>query len=314
MSRSMVKLIHADNFFPEGDAENLRSSASEMNFIQKEYGYELADFNMIFPDIELVFNKVLGERISVDPIRSGVIRKPFNNAIHFESFESPDEWCFFVALEPTTINLWHHIDDPTMGELSDADSRSVFEGARFNYRNLFEWKIHTNILLEQNQGIFIRPWVFHSLESGMVQYYRLISDNNYRILVMGYPGSKKDGVVEKLLKRLENCSVIDSMMERQKYKTIDYTEAGHMRHCYRILKLARQSRSPATIINMTCPLEKMRQILNPDIIVWVSDKTECEWKEVNEMYEIPQMFDVECQSDSDEEIDSIVKRILTKRI
>jgi hypothetical protein len=316
MSRSMVKMLHADNFFPEGDAENLRVTACQMNFIEKDYGYELENFNLIFPDIELIFNKVLGERVSVDPIRSGVIRKPFNNAIHFESFDSPDEWCFFVALEPTTINLWYHIEDSTMGEFSKPDSRSVFDGVKFNYRNLFEWKIHTNILLEQNQGIFIRPWIFHSLESGLVQYYRLISDNNYRILIMGYPGSKKDSVAKKLSERFQGCIVIDSMTERQKYKLmdLDYTEAGHMRHCYRMLKIARQSRSKITILNMSCPLEKMRQILNPDIIVWVSDKTNCEWKKVNEMYQIPKMFDIECKSDTDEDIDNIVKRVLTKRI
>lgn len=314
MSRSMVKMIHADGFYPEGDAENLRAAASEMVFIEKSYGYELDHFNMIFPDIEITLNKVLGERVSVDPDRSGVIRKPFNNAIHFESFDSPEEWCFFVALEPTTINLWYHIDDPSMGELSKSDSTSVFEGANFNYHNLFEWKIHTNILLEQNQGIFIRPWVFHSLESGMVQYYRLIADTKYRILVMGYPGSKKDAVAEKLSARFEDCLLLDSMTERKRYKTIDYTEKGHMRQCHRMLKLARQSRSPVTIINMTCPLEKMRQILNPDIIVWVSDKMECEWEEVNQMYEVPKMFDIECRDDSEQEIDNIVKRIITKRI
>lgn len=314
MSRSMVKMIHADNFFPEGDAENLRATAESMQFTERSYGYELDNFNMIFPDIELVFNKVLGERVCVDPIRSGVIRKPFNNRIHFEQFDSSEEWCFFVALEPTTLNLWHHIEDSGMGDLSKANSTSVFEGYKFNYHNLFEWKIHTNILLEQNQGIFIRPWVFHSLESGMVQYYRLIADTNYRVLVMGYPGSKKDSVAEKLSRRLDNCSLIDSMQERLKYKTVDFSERGHMRQCHRMLKLARQSKSKVTILNMTCPLEKMRQILNPDIIVWVSDKTECQFECVNDMYEIPSKFDIECTSDSDQEIDSIIKRIVTKRI
>ena len=310
----MVKIIHADDFFPEGDADNLRQTAEGMQFIQKPYGYELDNFNMIFPDIELVFNKVLGERVIVDPIRSGVIRKPFNNEIHYEQFDSPEEWCFFVALEPTTINLWHHIEDQTAGELSKSDSTSVFEGADFNFYNLFEWKIRTNILLEPNQAIFIRPWTFHSLDSGMVQYYRLIADTNYRILVMGYPGSKKDSVAEKLSQRFQNCSLLDSMQERLKCKTIDFTERGHIRQCHRMLKLVRQSRTQVTIVNMTCPLEKMRQILSPDIIVWVSDKTECEWQEVNEMYEVPKMFDIECKSDSDEEIDNIVKRIITKRI
>jgi hypothetical protein len=314
MSRSMVKLIHADGFFPKAEVENLRLVVKDLSFIQKDYGLEIPNFNLIFPDIEIIFNKVLGERVTVDPKRSGVIRKPYNNAIHFESFDSPDEWCFIVALEPTTINLWHHIEDQTLGDISLPNARSVLDGYKFNYRNLFEWKIHTNIILEQNQGIFIRPWVFQSLEDGLVQYYRLIADTKYRILVMGYPGSKKDSVSQKLSTKFDDCLILDSMQERHNAKDIDFSKDGHMRHCYRMLNLARQSPAQVTIVNMSCPLTKMRQILNPNIIVWVSDKTSCTFEDVNNFYEIPAVFDIECVSDNDEEIDNIVKKILTKRI
>jgi len=41
-------------------------------------------------------------------------------------------------------------------------------------RNLFEWDVCVNIRLEQNQGVIFRPWLFHSVEDGIVQYYRLI--------------------------------------------------------------------------------------------------------------------------------------------
>lgn len=313
-NRSMVKMIHADGFFPNNDAENLRNLVSGMEFVQKDYGYELPNFNLIFPDVEMIFHTVLGERVIVDPNRSGVVRKPFNNAIHFESFESANEWCFIIALEPTVINIWYHIEDRTMGELSKADSKNVFSGAQFNYNNIFEWKIQSNITLDQNEGIFLRPWVFHSLQDGLVQYYRLIADTKYRILVMGYPGSKKDSVAAKLAKRFVQCSVIDSMEERVKAKDVDFTVDGHMRHCYRMLKLARESKDPVTILNMTAPLQKMRQTLNPDIVVWVSDKAECEYPEVNAIYEPPALYDIECENDTDADIDEIVKRVMTKRI
>jgi hypothetical protein len=313
-NRSMVKLLHADGFFPNNDAENLRNVVKDLDFVKKEYGYELPNFNLIFPDVELIFNSVLGERVTVDPKRSGIVRKPFSNSIHFENFDSPNEWCFIVALEPTTINLWYHIEDSSMGELSKADSKNVFNGSQFNYTNLFEWKIVTNMVLEQNEGIFIRPWVFHSLDSGIVQYYRLIADDKYRVLVMGYPGSKKDSISTKLSEKFEDCLVIDSMKERIKAKDVDFSVDGHMRHCYRILNQARASTSKVTIINMATPLSKMRQIINPDILIWVSDKTECEYEDVNKMYEMPQLYDIECKDDSDETINSIIKRIVTKRI
>jgi hypothetical protein len=313
MSRSMVKLIHADDFFPEQDVKNLVAAVQGMQFVPCGYGYELPNFNLIFPDIEIILNKVLGERVIVDVNRSGVIRKPYNNAIHFENFESSEEWCFIIALEKTTINLWHHIDDIKKGDISQANSKSVFEGHEFDYENFFEWKIHTNIVLEPNQGIFIRPWVFHSLESGLVQYYRLLPDNKFRILVMGHPGSKKDAVVEKLAKRFESCNVIDSMRERENLRDLDFTEPGHMRHVYRILNQARQSQSQVTIINMTCPIPKMREILNPDFLVYVNDKTESEYEVFNELFEAPQVYDIECADDSDETIEGVLKRVRTKR-
>jgi len=313
-NRSMVRLIHADGFFPNDDVKNLQALVKDLQFTPKEYGDELPNFNLIFPDIEITFYNVLGERVTVDPKRSGIIRKPYNNAIHFESFESPNEWCFIIALERTTLNVYKHVADIRYNELDQTDSRSVFDGYQHNYRNWFEWDVTTNIILEPNQGVFIRPWVFHSLQDGLVQYYRLIADDKYRILVMGYPGSKKDSVVEKLAEQFEDCLVIDSMAERTKAKDIDFSKDGHLRHCYRLLNQARQSESKVTIINMTCPLAKMRQILNPDILVWVSDKDTCEFEELNEMFETPQVFDVECSNDSSEDIDNIIKKIVTKRI
>lgn len=315
MSRSMVSLIHADEFFPGKDAENLRAAVECMNFVQMPYGMELPNFNLIFPDSEIIFKNVLGERVIVDPLRSGIIRKPNNNRIHFEQYDSPDEWCFIVALEPTTINLWHHIDPKEgMGELAKADAKSAMtaEGA-YNFNNLFEWKIHTNIRLETNQCLFIRPWVFHSLEDGLVQYYRLISDRNFRILVMGMPGSKKDSIAKKLAAVFDNSKIINSMQERVTAKDLDFTEDGQMRHCYRMLGLARQSQANVTVIDMTCPLPKMREVLNPDIIVWVSDVIESKYEELNKLYVAPVMFDIECKDDSDQSIRGIVNRIISKR-
>lgn len=315
--RSMVKLLHVDGFYPKNEAENIRKCVSTLNFIQKDYGYEIPNFNFIFQNVEIIFNKVLGERVIVDPHKSGVVRRPYHNKIHFEDFNSSSEWCFIIALEPTLINIWYHISDKTMGDLSNSDSKNVFSNENFlnfNFNNLFEWKIQSNIKLDQNEGIFIRPWVFHSLEEGLVQYYRLIADTKFRILVMGYPGSKKKSIATKISKKFESSYVIHSMDERVKASDVDFTTDGQLRHCYRMLSLARESKSQVTVLNMATPLEEMRQILNPDIIIWVSDKTQCQYHELNKIYQLPYAYDVECSDDDDLTIDYILKKILTKRL
>jgi hypothetical protein len=316
MSRRMVKLIHADGFFPNNDADNLKKLADGLQFVQKPYGYELENFNLIFPDSEIIFHKVLGERVIVDPKRSGIIRKPNNNAIHFEHFHSTEEWCFVVALEPTEINFWHHINEKDqLGDFSKPDGYDALHEINYNYNNLFEWKIHTNIILETNQCLFFRPWVFHSLYDGMVQYYRLIADTKYRILIMGVPGSSRASIAHKLSQRMgTDATLLRSFDLRKLNKDLDFTVDGQMRHCYRMLNLARSTPTPITIIDMACPLPKMRDILNPDIIVWVPDKQQSNYPELDKIYEPPFSFDIACFDDSDNTIDQIINRILTKRL
>lgn len=174
INRTSIKLIHADGFFPKGEADALCSVVTDLQYVKGEYGLELPNFNLILPDIHLVFSKILGEDVIIDRKRSGTIRRPYNGMIHFESFDSPNEWCFILALEKTTLNIFKHIEDIRLGSIDKTNSRNVLEGYQFNYNNLFEWDITSNILLECNQGVFIRPWVFHSLSDTLVQYYRVL--------------------------------------------------------------------------------------------------------------------------------------------
>ena len=168
---NVVKLIHADDFFPADDAHKLYMIASNLQFVEKQYGLEIDNFNLIFPGLDPVFSKVIGEEVTIDKDRSGIFRRPMNCIIHFEEFDDLTEWCFIVALEPTTFNLYNHLEN---GPLSKVNARSALDAYKFNYRNMFEWDVCVNIRLEPNQGVIFRPWLFHSIEDGLVQYYRLI--------------------------------------------------------------------------------------------------------------------------------------------
>lgn len=174
INRTSIKLIHADGFFPKGEAEALCAVVQDVQYVEKEYGLEMPHFNLILPDIHLVFSKILGEDVIIDRKRSGLVRKPHNNMIHFESFDDPNEWCFILALERTTLNIYKHVADIRYNGYDEVDSKNVLQGFKYDYKNIFEWDITTNVILDCNEGVFIRPWVFHSLQDGTVQYYRIL--------------------------------------------------------------------------------------------------------------------------------------------
>lgn len=176
VKKAAIKLIHADGFFPPGEAEACCDVVSTLQYVEKDYGGEIENFSIILPGIDPIFSQMLGEQVVVDRKTSGVFRRPIR-IVHFESFDSLDEWCFIVALERTTFNIYNHVKDIRYNPVAEVDARTALDGWQFNYRNLFEWDVTTNILLEPNQGIFFRPWIFHSLENGVIQYYRLLPAN-----------------------------------------------------------------------------------------------------------------------------------------
>ncbi len=302
MVRGMVKLIHADNFLNPQDAQRAAQVVQGLRFTPNSYGMELENFNMVLDRLEPVMSKVLGERVVIDHKRSGVFRRPLNNVIHFEEFDSPNEWAFVCALERTTLNLYHHIN--SSGEV---DAETALDGYNFNYMNLFEWNLHTNILLEPSQGVFFRPWVFHSLDQGMVQYYRLCTDRKFRVLVMGAPGSNRAEMSRKLHEKLPSSALMRSWDVRVRDKDIDFSIDGRMRQSYRMLTMARNDRSSCVILDHACPLDDQRQVINPDVLVWMRSGDEAE-------LEPPQYYDFELLTADDESVDKIIKKIETKKI
>jgi hypothetical protein len=300
--RSMVKLIHADGFFAPGDAEKYARVVDGLPFVNKPYGQEIDNFNMIFRGIEPVLSRVLGERVIVDHKKSGVFRRPID-CIHFEEFDSLDEWCFIVALERSTFNLYHHLRD---GQYGQVDSRSALDGWQYNYRNLFEWDYHTNILLEPNQGIFFRPWMFHSLENGLIQYYRLIADRKFRVLVMGSPDSSRRSFAQQLGQQVENSQLLIASQLRHEHRDVDYSRDGQMRHTYRMLKLSRDSQAQVVILDQATPYEEQRDILGPDILVWINDG-----QQHLPEFEAPHRYDFKFNRLTEESINEVIEKIRT---
>lgn len=162
MIHFLVKMIVVDGFFTQDTATRITNVTYNLKYQKTEFGYEIPDFNMVPEDIDDMFSSVFNTNMQTDREKSGTFRKP-SNLIHFESFESPNEWVFMVALQPSTLNIFEHKDG----------AKSAVDEYNFNYRNLFEWNLQTNYILKPGQGVLFRPWLFHSFDTGLVQIFRV---------------------------------------------------------------------------------------------------------------------------------------------
>lgn len=158
---SLIKTVTVDGFFTREAANQIASVVYDLPYVPSEYGKEIQNFNMITDDVDEMFSSALGMNVEVDK-ESGIFRIP-ELMIHFESFESPKDWVFCVALQDSTFNLFEH----------KSGIENATQGYKFNYRNLFEWDLTVNYQLKPGQGILFRPWLFHSFNMGLVQTFRL---------------------------------------------------------------------------------------------------------------------------------------------
>lgn len=163
---SSIKTMTIDGFYSQEYATNVANTVLSLQYSESEFGQEIENFNLIPNDADALFSSVLNKPVSVVEKVSGVFRIP-QMFIHFESFESVDDWLFVVALQNTTFNVFEHLKTGAV---------TALDGYKFNYQNLFEWDLMVNYQLRPGQGVFFRPWLFHSFSNGLIQTFRLVEN------------------------------------------------------------------------------------------------------------------------------------------
>lgn len=285
MSRLMVRVLQSDGFFNPNDVEHLYNVASSMEFTPFELGKEVKNFNLIQPGLDEVLSKVVGEKLLIDEQNSGKFIRP-NHHIHFEGFDNPNEWRFAVALEKCTFNVYYHL----------SGAKTALDGYKFNYQNMFEWDYHTNILLEPNQGLFYRPWVFHSFDGGLLYHNTLKSIDTFtikkKILVMGLPGSGKTTLASALSKEL-NASYFNADEVRKMYNDWDFSDEGRMRQAERMRNLTHLSQTDYNIVDFVCPRISTRDTVNADFIIWMNTIESGRYEDTNKIFEKPTNANIE---------------------
>jgi hypothetical protein len=158
----MIKLIYADDLYPRSEFPNIAKVAKNLKYTKMYFG-DVTEFKFCPQNMYVHLESIVGADYSIDEDSSGSFLKPVHSQIKFDDFNIIDEWRFIVAIEDTTFNVYNH----------SSGAQTALDDTRFNYKNLFEWNYEINILLRKNCGLFYRPWIFHSIEEGIVQTFKL---------------------------------------------------------------------------------------------------------------------------------------------
>lgn len=258
---NVLNFIHTSNFYIPEQIKGLTDIVQPMKYIPCEFGEITQNFNYIQPESQKIFSQVLNTEIVIDP-KSGHFYKP-GIGIHFDTFENMNTWKFVVAIEPTIFTMFHH----------QSGAKSALEGTNFNYRNMFEWEYQTQIMMEPGQGLFYRPWMFHSFGA-----YSIIQTFNIQetpkaisktILVMGSKGSGKTIFAEKLSDKLKATYINSDSLKNIFKDSYDELEGENVQ-AERLKHMAILSETEYTVIDFKCERNSSRDYLSPDLIIWLN--------------------------------------------
>ncbi len=155
----MKNIILSSDFYQDIDV--LNSIISNMEFEQSIYGTEILEFNFIPTELTDKFNTILNEEVEV---QLGTFRKS-NDMVHFENFYQHSLWKCIVAIEDTKLKIHEQDNIKTFFDVENINE--------FMLQNN-EWKEKHAVSLNKNDFVFIRPWMWHSLEENkLVQVFLL---------------------------------------------------------------------------------------------------------------------------------------------
>ena len=136
------------------------------------------------------------------------------------------------------------------------------------------------------------------------------------VLIMGLPGSGKTTLAAALAARLFFNKVVwlNADAVRERFGDWDFSPEGRLRQAYRMRKLADEELVKGrifVIIDMVAPLREMRDLISPNMMVWVDTISEGRYQDTNRMFEPPEYYDLHVTTqDADKWADILYEQIL----
>ena len=112
---------------------------------------------------------------------------------------------------------------------------------------------------------------------------------------MGLPGSGKTTLAQELQKQLQNSGKkvawFNADTVRKQFSDWDFSEEGRIRQATRMKMLCAGSETEFNICDFVCPLVEMRDILNPDVVIWMDTIKEGRFEDTNRVFVPPDKCD-----------------------
>ena len=114
-----------------------------------------------------------------------------------------------------------------------------------------------------------------------------------RILVMGLPGSGKTTFAKKfaeILSKDYQVAHYNADEVRQKYNDWDFSAEGRTRQAIRMGELADSAVADISICDFVAPTPEIREIFNPEMIIWLDTITESRYENTNSVFVPPNNY------------------------
>lgn len=111
-----------------------------------------------------------------------------------------------------------------------------------------------------------------------------------KILLMGLSGAGKTTLSNSLVKKLSgNKRVVTLNADeiREAYNDWDFSYEGRMRQAARVKQLSDAAQADIVVMDLIAPLQEMRDVLAPDLLVWVDTVKDSNYSATDKVFQPP---------------------------
>jgi adenylylsulfate kinase len=110
---------------------------------------------------------------------------------------------------------------------------------------------------------------------------------------MGLPGAGKTTLALNLLNYFSpDVLWLNADEIRRKFDDWDFSHQGRIRQSRRMREIADVSNRDYIIADFVCPLPEMRNIYDPDFLIWVDTIAEGRFEDTNQVFVAPEQYSV----------------------